>query len=196
MSNDDKKLLKLAQKGDVAAFEQLVSSNQRRIYNLCFQMTRNVQDAEDMAQEALLKAWRSLHRFNARSSFSTWLHRIAVNTCLDKLRKNKAHMVSIQEMSESGRTLQDERSDHMEERSADRQEIKRALRALAPSHRAIIILRDVQGYAYEEIAKILHCPLGTVRSRLARARKKMIENLRDMEQTDEPIRQTEQRRVR
>ncbi len=196
MSKDDLILLKKAQKGDIAAFEELVSSNQSHIYNLCYRMTHNAQDAEDMAQEALLKAWRNLNRFNAKSSFSTWLHRIAVNTCLDKLRKKKAKTVSIQEMGETGQLITDERSMHIQERSADRQQLKEALKALPPKHRAIIILRDVQGYSYEEISDILKCPMGTVRSRLARARNKIMDFIKDMEQTDQTMRQKEQRRVR
>lgn len=196
LSKDDLILLKKAQKGDISAFEQLVASNQGHIYNLCYRMMHNAQDAEDMAQEALLKAWRNLKRFNAKSSFSTWLHRIAVNTCLDRLRKNKAKMISLQEMDEVGQTITDERATHLQERSAERQQIKDALKALPPKHRAIIILRDVQGYSYEEIAEILGCPMGTVRSRLARARNKMTEFIKTMEQTQTTMRQKEQRRVR
>ena len=196
MSKEDLILLKKAQKGDIAAFEKLVADNQTRIYNLCYRMTHNAEDAEDMAQEALLKAWRNLRKFNAKSSFSTWLYRIAVNTCLDKLRKNKAKLVSIQEMGESGRMITDERSLHIQERSAEREQIKEAMKALPPKHRAIVILRDVQGYSYEEIADILQCPMGTVRSRLARARKKIADSIKDMELNHKTPRQKEQRRVR
>ncbi len=80
MCNRDKELLKRALAGDISAFEALVASNEKRIYNLCYRMMKNDQDAQDMAQEALIKAWRNLRNFNLKAAFSTWLYRIAVNT--------------------------------------------------------------------------------------------------------------------
>lgn len=173
MCNKDKELLKKALAGDLSAFEELVSSNEKRIYNLCFYMMKNQQDAQDMAQDALIKAWKNLKKFHLKSTFSTWLYRIAVNTCLDELRKRKNKTLSVENLSEKGHTIQDEKSKNFDEVSALRQDIQTAMNCLASNEKLIIVLKDVQGYSYEEISLIINCPLGTVRSRLSRARKKL-----------------------
>ena len=173
----------------MGAFEELFSSNYTRIYNLCYRMMRNQQDAEDMLQESMLKAWRKLKSFRQSSSFSTWLHRIAVNTCLDAIRKRKEKKASIEEMAEYGRQIEDTDSGSFDERAAERQAIEDALSRLKERDRVIIVLRDVQGYSYEEMAQILECPMGTVRSRLSRARSAMVRILSDMELKNSYMRQ-------
>lgn len=189
MSGKDLQLYKKAVEGDIQAFEELFSSNYTHIYNLCYRMMRNSQDAEDMLQETMLKAWRKLKSFKQSSSFSTWLHRIAANTCLDAIRKRKDNKTSLEEMKEYGKELTDEDSVSFDERSVQRQVIEDALAKLKERDRIIIILRDVQGYSYEEMSQILECPLGTVRSRLSRARKSMVKILNEMELKNSYMRQ-------
>ncbi len=190
MSGKDLQLYNMALEGDIAAFEELFSSNYTHIYNLCYRMMRSSEDAEDMLQESMLKAWRKLKSFNKASSFSTWLHRIAVNTCLDAIRKRKDNKKSLEEMGEYGKELTDASAGNFDERAVQRQVIEDALMHLKERDRVIIVLRDIQGYSYEEMADILECPLGTVRSRLSRARNAMVKILNGMEQKTQKLRQT------
>lgn len=196
MCNRDRELLDRALAGDILAFEELVEPNQKRIYNLCLRMMRNPQDAEDMAQEALLKAWRNLRNFKFKAAFSTWLHRIAVNTCLDAIRRRKESAKSIQELDEQGISIPDPSSGGFDEKVVVQNHIQTALTQLDANSRSVIVLYDVQGYSYEEIASILVCPVGTVRSRLSRARKKMLTILQRMEPLDAQVRQTMRKEVK
>ena len=162
--NVDIRILR-ARKGDAAAFEELVREHERKLFNLCFHTMGNAEDAADMAQETLLKAWRALERFDGRSGLGTWLYRIAVNTCLDELRRRKNRTaISIQGLSEKGWEPEDDSGDFVE-RSIQREEVRKALLALSEEYRAVLILRDILGFSYDEIAEILECPVGTVRSR-------------------------------
>jgi RNA polymerase sigma-70 factor (ECF subfamily) len=196
LSSKDLQLLKKALDGDMAAFEELVSSNYSHIYNLCYRMMRNQQDAEDMLQESMLKAWRKLKSFKQSSSFSTWLHRIAVNTCLDALRKNKKNnSVSVDEMDEFGKHIVDDETSNFEDVTIQKDVVHNALSQLKDRERIIIVLKDVQGYSYEEIAKIFRCPMGTVRSRISRARASMINILNSMEQNCYSMRQNKRKRI-
>ena len=194
MSNRDLQLLNSALSGDISAFEKLVSSNYTHIYNLCLRMMRNSEDAEDMLQESMLKAWRKLKSFNQSSLFSTWLHKIAVNTCLDAIRKRKDNKVSMEVMDEHGRHLVDDTSSEFAERSIQKDTIQKALYTLKERDRVIIVLKDIQGYSYEEISQILKCPMGTVRSRLSRARALLVEILDKMEQNKDNMRQNRRKR--
>jgi len=189
MCNKDKELLKKALSGDISAFEELVSSNEKRIYNLCYRMMKNDQDAQDMAQESLIKAWKSLRKFNMKAAFSTWLYKIAVNTCLDELRRRKGNTQSIEELKEKGHTIKDEKSENFEKESDLKYVLTQAMDNLEPKEKAIIVLKDIQGYSYEEISIILDCPVGTVRSRLSRSRKKLAGVCIDMELYPNTMRQ-------
>ncbi|MBN2879836.1 MAG: RNA polymerase sigma factor [Clostridia bacterium] len=189
MCSKDKELLSRALKGDMSAFEELISSNEKRIYNLCFRMMRNEQDAQDMAQEALIKAWKSLRNFHFKSAFSTWLYKIAVNTCLDELRKRKNNTQSIEDLSEKGIEMQDEESLGFADESALKSGLEQALDKLEVNEKLIIVLKDVQGYSYEEISLILSCPIGTVRSRLSRSRRKLADICIEMELYPDAVRQ-------
>lgn len=171
-----------AQAGDAAAFESLVSEYQTRLYHTCLRMMSNPEDARDMAQEILIKVWRSLPNFKGDSSFSTWLYRVAVNTCLDELRRRKkVQHTSMEALAESGWEPTDPEAEHLLELALNRDLLNGALRELPDDFRAVIVLRDVNGLAYEEIAQVLDCPIGTVRSRLNRARKLLARILLDME---------------
>ena len=178
---DEKKLLKKAAAGSAEAFEQLVLTYQTPIYNLCLRMTGNPEDAADMTQESFLKAWRSLEGFQFESAFSTWLYRLASNTCLDFLRsvKRRKQFSLTMEDADGETQLLDlpdpaptpEASLLSAEESAL---LGAAMRQLDPEQQRILTLRVVNDLSYTEIAAVLDIKEGTVKSRLARAR----ENLR------------------
>ena len=179
MSNitDERKIIKKAAAGSADAFEQLLLKYQTPIYNLCLRMTGNPEDAADMTQEAFLKAWRSLSSCQFESSFSTWLYRLAPNTCLDYLR-------SLKRRPQCSLTVEDDEGEEQvldvpddaptpEEALLSAEEHARlvyALSQLDASQRQIITLRVVNDLSYAEIAEILDVKEGTVKSRLARAR--------------------------
>jgi RNA polymerase sigma-70 factor (ECF subfamily) len=163
-------LVKRAQKGDAEAFESLYNRHLKRIYNIAWRMMGSGADAEDIAQEVMLKAWRALPAFKLGSAFGTWLYRIAMNACCDELRRRRTKTVSVEEMHDNGRELEVE---GFEERSVTGGGIAWAVARLSEEYRAALVLRDVEGYSYEEIADILRCPIGTVRSRINRAREQM-----------------------
>ncbi len=165
--------LKRAARGDERAFEELIRPYTDVTYRLCLRMMGNEQDAADMAQEALVRAWRSLSTYKGQSRFSTWLYRVTSNVCLDELRKRRNdHSESIQEMRKSGFEPVDPQE--TPEKALDRQELRRtlesAIASLGPEQRAALVLRDVQGLPYEQIAEILGLNLNTVKSRISRSR--------------------------
>lgn len=182
MTVPDQMLVRRAQKGDADAFEALVRNHERKIYNLCLRMMGNPDDAMDAAQESLLKAWRNLSSFKGMSAFSTWLYRVTVNICNDQLRKRKPPVLSVEIMQETGRDVADPAAGDFTERSVTANMVLKGLEQMSPDHRTVLVLRDVQGFSYEEMAEILDCPTGTVRSRLSRARKSLADLLRAMEQ--------------
>ena len=178
-------LIRGARTGDRGAFERLVLLYEKKVYNLAFRMMGNHEDASDVAQEAFLRAFSRLREFRGDSSFSTWLYRIVANVCLDELRRKKRQRVSY--LSEPASTedgdmaRQIASTDPGPEEFLERQEIKeaiqRAIESLPDDHRLIVILRDMNGLSYEEISAVLGCSLGTVKSRLNRARNALRQRL-------------------
>jgi len=155
----------------IADFEAQALPLERQIYFVCLNMTGNREDAEDCAQEAMLKAFGAFSRFEGRSKFSTWLYSIATNVCLDALRKRK-EALSLDMMRESGWEVPDgapEAYERLEEKER-RRLLKAALLELPPDFRAALILIDMQGLSYQQAAEALALPLGTVKSRVSRAR--------------------------
>ena len=175
----EQELVERAKKGDETAFEVLVTDNEKRIYNLCRRLVGNPEDAAELTQEAFLNAWRGLGRFQGDSAFSTWLYRLASNACIDFLRKEKrrgrlASLTLSLDDEEEGRQaeLPDLRYAPEEElaRSEDRRALAQALEALSPEHRQVLVLREITGLSYGEIAAVTGLEEGTVKSRIARAR--------------------------
>ncbi len=173
---EDALLLRRAQNGDAGAFDDLMAPHEKRIYALCLRMSGDREDALDCAQEVMLRIWRSLGAYRKQASFSTWIYRIATNTCLDLLRKKRTRpTVSLDSLADDGFMPSDMTGDPQlyAEASARRRALQEGISALQPEMRAALVLRDVQGFSYEEVSAILDTPLGTVKSRINRAREKL-----------------------
>ncbi|MBQ2879248.1 MAG: sigma-70 family RNA polymerase sigma factor [Anaerotignum sp.] len=189
----ERDLIRRAKQGDMLAFEELILQHEKIVYNLALRMMNHSEDAQDISQEVFLKAYRSLSNFDERSAFSTWLYRITHNTCIDEMRKRKGKLTySLEEELESEdgsmqRQVADA-GDTPEEslmRKEQKSEILQALDTLSEEHKAAIILRDVKGMAYEEIAEILELSLGTVKSRISRARNQLKTEILKMREQNE-----------
>lgn len=169
----EKVLLGRAKKGEIDAFEALVTAYERRVYSLALRSTGSEADAADITQEVFLRAYRSLETFRGESGFSTWLYRITVNLCVDLARKNSGvQQETLDELHAAA--VPDTCSDHQPEAALANSELRReldiALSMVSEEHRKIVILRDVAGMSYADIAAALELEEGTVKSRLARAR--------------------------
>ena len=171
---EEKQLVRLAQEGRPEAFEELVAKYQSKVFSMALSFTRNRDVADDLAQEIFLKAYLALPRFHGKSEFGTWLYRISMNHVKDYLRKKgRAKEVSLEDVPEvsfSDRE-QTEKAEQERETEARRTLVQRFVQSLPEKYRVILTLRDIQGLAYDEIARILRLSPGTVDSRLHRARR-------------------------
>jgi RNA polymerase sigma-70 factor (ECF subfamily) len=175
LSAADQELIADCLGGDTTAFGALVRRYQDRLFNTVYRMVGNADDAQDVVQEAFLSAYQSLHGFKGDSLFFTWLYRIAVNTAISYKRKqrtalsldggkNGEHAIEPTDPSAVGRP------GHAMEQAEQERRIQQALNRLSPEHRAVLIMKDMEGQKYEAMADILNVPIGTIRSRLHRAR--------------------------
>jgi len=176
----DEELVKAAQEGDMAAFEELVARHRDKIYARAFSMLRNEEEATDLSQEAWVKGWQRLVQFQGDSSFATWMTRIVINLCLDQLRKNKrVRSESIDEMNEETGGVERQmpvitpNPTEGLERGELRARIDKALGQLSYEHRTVLVLHEFEEMEYKLIAKKMGCSIGTVMSRLFYARRKM-----------------------
>ena len=180
MQFDESKLIERASGGDPAAFNQLMEMHEKRMYAVALRMCANREDAQDCLQEAMLRIYRSISGFKGQSSFGTWVYRITMNTCLDELRRRKARKsTSLDNLVDAGWSPSDE-TDTPERhavQSEQRRTIERAIADLPEDMRAAIVLRDIQGLAYDEIADALSVNVGTVKSRISRGRERLREKL-------------------
>lgn len=182
-------LVARAKNNDMYAFEELVRFYQNKVYGLCLHLSGNSDDAQDLAQETFIKAYKSLAGFRNEADFGTWLHRIAVNTWLNKRRRANAYQtVSLDEPYQSGdnseitREIAAADADPLQslELKEFRSLVQKTVYSLTEEHRAVIVLRDIEGYSYEEISKLLNCSLGTIKSRVNRAREVMRRRLTEL----------------
>ncbi len=185
MKSNELWLIEQSRMGNIDAFEELIKDYKKIAYNIALRVLRNVEDAEDASQEALLKVFKNIGSFNMQSTFKVWMYRIVVNTCIDFKRKKYINAVSIDEDIDLGsgnelnREIADDTAnpDALVEKKYNQKLINDALNKLDDDYKTIIILRDIQGFSYSEIADITTCNLGTVKSRLNRARKNLKEIL-------------------
>jgi RNA polymerase sigma-70 factor (ECF subfamily) len=171
---EEKQLVRLAQEGSPAAFEELVAKYQPKVFSMALSFTRNREAADDLAQEIFLKAYLALPRFHGKSEFGTWLYRISINHIRDFLRKKgRAKEVSLDDVPEISFSDREQakKADQERETEARRTLVQTFVRSLPEKYRVIVTLRDIQGLAYEEISRILKLSPGTVYSRLHRARR-------------------------
>lgn len=171
---DDKHILVRAKRGELDAFEELVRRYEKRVYAVALRSSGSPEDAADIVQEVFLRAWRSIESFRGDSGFSTWLFRITMNLCVDFARHKQAQpqTQSIVDEEENERQVPDTAptpEEHLENRELGR-ELAAALEEISEEHRRIVLLRDVSGMSYTEIADVLEISEGTVKSRLSRAR--------------------------
>ena len=185
LSQNEAILIDKAQKGDIESFELLIENYQKKAFNIAYRMLGNLEDANDVTQEALVKVYRSIGAFRGNSSFSTWLYSIVNNTCIDFMRKNRKVDLIYIEQEHEGTNYQIDIPDRLNtpEKLLEKNEVKKiihdGINQLNYDHRNIIILRDIQGLSYKEIGEILHISLGTVKSRISRARDNLKEIIRD-----------------
>lgn len=169
----DYELAQKAADGDVAAFEQLYWQHHRRVFSVCLRMTKNVAEAEDVTQQVFLLLFRKIGSFRGDSAFSTWLHRMTVNTVLMHFRKIRRTKESVTEDGELPERIYSGNKRHSKTNFVDSIALTRAINELPDGYRKVFILHDIQGYEHKEIAQILGCADGTSKSQLYKARRKL-----------------------
>ena len=182
---DDRELVRRAQAEDKEAFEELVHRHQQRVFAVAGGILRHREDVEDIAQQVFVKAYFSLKRFDQRAAFSTWLYKITVNECWDLLRKKKVRpLVYESDLSEEQARQFGAPDEHtasqpdIMDRLVDRERVERLLDGLDERDRTMLILKEVEGFAVEEIAEILELNANTVKVRLFRARRRIVSRAR------------------
>jgi RNA polymerase sigma-70 factor (ECF subfamily) len=170
--------------GDTNAFEELVLEYEKKVYNVALRMVNNQEDAEDITQEAFIKAYNSLSSFRGDSKFSVWLTRIVSNMCLDLIRsRGRRPTISLSVEDEEGESMELEIADIRQspetimEQQLTKDSVRRGLKQLPDEYREILLLREIQGLSYEEISAALDLEVGTVKSRIYRGRKKLCDYL-------------------
>lgn len=177
----DSELVQHCQAGDMSAFQELVCRYQQKIFTVIVGLLRNRDDALEVAQETFFRAYRKLKSFQGDSTFYTWLYRIAVNTAIDAQRRQNRNPLEFRESMDA---IMQERNEVAKDPFADvhdkelRTKLLQAINDLTPEHRAVIVLRSLEGLSYKDIGKVLGCSEGTVMSRLHYARKKLQEKLK------------------
>jgi RNA polymerase sigma-70 factor, ECF subfamily len=176
--------IRLAQQGDAGAFERIYRLHSRRVYALCLRMVGNTAEAEDLTQDAFLQLFRKIATFRGESAFSTWLHRLAVNVVLMKLRKKTLSETSLEESTDpedesNGPRREIGAPDLLLSGSIDRVHLQRAIEQLPPGYRQVFVLHDVQGFEHNEIAGLMDCSIGNSKSQLHKARMRLRELLQE-----------------
>ncbi|QDT38440.1 RNA polymerase sigma factor [Stratiformator vulcanicus] len=183
MNSTDRELIKETLDGHGEAFGHLVERHQDRVFNVLVRFLGSIDDARDVTQDAFIHAYQKLDTFRGKSAFSTWLHRIAMNAAISRCRKRRLESGSIDAARESaGIEPVDQRSDtfpsHSLEMAERRELVWKAIDELSDEFRAVIVLKEIDGLKYDEIAEVVEVPIGTVRSRIHRGRAELREKLR------------------
>jgi RNA polymerase sigma-70 factor (ECF subfamily) len=194
-AREDAILIRAFQDGDRAVFDELVLKHQHKVFNLCYRVSGDYQEANDAAQETFMKVYVSLKRFRFESAFSTWLYRVAVNICKNKFKslayRQKKMTLSLDNPGLGGdddSALEIRDDSHSPAKELEKKErmraIEEAMRMLPQEQKTVVTLRDIEGFSYEEIVQITGTALGTVKSRLARARLDLRKRLRSVIQDE------------
>lgn len=184
-TSEDSILVEKSRAGDVAAFEELVKRYEKKIYTLAYRYSGNYDDANDIAQDAFIKAYRSMPSFKGEASFATWLYKITVNVCRDEFRKKIRHNnLSLDEAIQPHRETPIFAATKLSPQEyAEREDlkdfVKRCLKSLSSDHRLILILREIYGMSYNELASCMECPMNTVKARLHQARQALKKKIMD-----------------
>jgi|SRR5262249_19660703 len=165
--------VQLAAQGDITAFEEIYRSHHRRVFNQCLRMTRNVSEAEDLTQDVFLQLYRKLKTFRGDSAFTTWLHRLTMNVVLMHFRKTAVRPDQRTNLLPEQLELTNRGAGSESSVILNRIYLDEALRQLSPGYRAVLILHDVEGYEHNQISELLGCAVGTSKSQLHKARKKL-----------------------
>lgn len=174
-ADSDLEIVHAVQGGDVAAFDQLITKYRGRVYGVVYNMTSNREDAADLTQDAFIKAFQSINRFQGQSSFFTWLYRIAINSTLTHLRKSRLKsFFSLEKLDEDGRQTAEVIEALTDNSGAERdtfirelqEKLNEAMQKLSIRHRTVVTLFEIDGLSHQEIAEVMNCSVGTVRSRL------------------------------
>lgn len=188
----DRKLVNQCQDGNDGAFKLLVEKYHKKVYSIALGMVHNAEDAHDISQEAFIKVHKYIDNFKGSSSFYTWLYRIVINLCIDFLRREgryasvgyddgQSHNANGEPVAGDPMTPVDQTWNPAQElgRREAGEQIMKAIESLSPNHRAVILMREVEGLSYREMAKVLNCSQGTIMSRLHHARFKLRKLLKD-----------------
>ncbi len=179
---NDAQLIERSRDGDLTAFGQLVEKHQARLYHALVHWSGNHEDAEDIVQDTFVQAFQKLDSFQGRSAFFTWLYRIAFNLAVSRSRRKRPEQSLDHRRSELGEevTSEDETAERRAMRAEQVDQVRQAIARLHEDHRAVLVLRELEGLCYETIGEILDLPPGTVRSRIHRARMQLRELLKEM----------------
>jgi RNA polymerase sigma-70 factor (ECF subfamily) len=182
MGVEDRALVKQAQQGDQEAFAKLVTRHQRYIYNLAYRLLRDPNEAEDLAQEAFLRAWRGLANFRREAKFTTWLYRIVTNLCYNRLNSLRRQLldVAVDDLATLSLPAKDSPA-AVVEATEQRAFLHRQIAALPPKYQLVLTLFYLQEFSYQEISQVLDLPLGTVKTHLFRARERLKQRLQASE---------------
>lgn len=188
LRSSDEALLARLRRGEAAAFEALVRANQDRVFDFCARMLGDLEEASDLTQEIFVSVHQHLDRFRSDSKLSTWIFRISKNHCLNRLkylkRRGRGRTQEYEQVPEGALAQAagvGQSPDEALQKAAERQLVRKAIARLDEEHRLVVALRDIEGLSYEEIAQVAEVPEGTVKSRLHRAREKLVEIFAELE---------------
>lgn len=179
MQDNESQWLTRAQKGDSQSFAHLVEKYQRPVYNMCYRMLNNAEDAEDAAQETFLRAFKSIKRYDKNRPFATWLLSIAAHYCIDRIRKQRMKIVSMEDLPHVHIHDDSPGPESIMSRSEEQDRVRKLLDSLSPTDRAAVVMYYWYDFSYDEIASSLSLSLSAVKSRLHRARRSMAKKWQD-----------------